>query len=79
MPAPDLSSLEKIQAELRRYEHPLLGFQAVEHPGGVQVIISLKVADILGPTPLSFHTVTSRTHAMGGAFRTCCSTTSTTT
>jgi hypothetical protein len=49
MPAPDLSSLEKIQAELRRYEHPLLEFQAVEHPGGVQVIISLKVADILEP------------------------------
>jgi hypothetical protein len=49
MPAPDLSSLEKIQAELRRYEHPLFEFSAVEHPNGVQVVISLKVENLLAP------------------------------
>lgn len=49
MPAPDLSSLEKIQAELRRYEHPLFNFHAEDDPQGVRVVISLKVDGILEP------------------------------
>ncbi len=40
---PDLSSLEKIQAELTRYEHPLFTFEAVEDSKGVRVWISLKI------------------------------------
>lgn len=38
-----MSPLEKVQAELRRYEHPLVDFAARETPsGGVELVISLK-------------------------------------
>lgn len=38
-----MSPLEKVQAELRRYEHALLEFAARETPsGGVELVITLK-------------------------------------
>jgi hypothetical protein len=46
---PDLSSLEKIRAELQRYEHPLFTFAAEDHPRGVRVVVALTVEDILEP------------------------------
>ncbi|MBI4747067.1 MAG: hypothetical protein HY774_01140 [Acidobacteria bacterium] len=42
LPTPDLSSLEKIRAELSQYEHPLFDFIAELAPNGVQVEIRLK-------------------------------------
>lgn len=47
--APDLSSLEKIQQELNRYEHPLFTFTAEIVPKGVKVTISLKVEPVCDP------------------------------
>jgi hypothetical protein len=46
---PDLSNLEKIQAELKRYDHPLFDFAASEDPKGIRVTISVKVEDVLDP------------------------------
>jgi hypothetical protein len=37
-----VTSLEKVLAETRRYEHALLEFSAREHNGGVELVIRLK-------------------------------------
>ena len=37
-----MTPLEKVQAELRRYEHALMEFSAREHNGGVELVIELK-------------------------------------
>jgi hypothetical protein len=37
-----VSPLEKVEAELSRYDHALLAFSAREHNGGVELVIQLK-------------------------------------
>jgi hypothetical protein len=37
-----VTHLEKVAAELQRYEHALLRFSAREHNGGVELIIEMK-------------------------------------
>ena len=37
-----MTPLEKVLAEIRRYEHALLDFSAREHRGGVELVIALK-------------------------------------
>ena len=37
-----MSPLEKVEAELSRYEHALLAFSAREHNGAVELVIQLK-------------------------------------
>jgi hypothetical protein len=37
-----MTHLEKVQAELKRYEHALMSFSAREHNGEVELIIELK-------------------------------------
>ena len=37
-----MEHLEKVRAELRRYEHALLRFDARAHNGGVELVIALK-------------------------------------
>ena len=36
------SPLEKVEAELRRYEHALVDFSAREHNGSIELVIELK-------------------------------------
>ena len=36
------SSLKKVAAELRRYEHALVDFSAREHNGSIELVIELK-------------------------------------
>jgi hypothetical protein len=44
-----MTSVERVRDELAKYEHPLFGFEARETPGGVELIIRSKVADVLSP------------------------------
>jgi hypothetical protein len=37
-----VTPLEKVLAEIRRYDHALLDFSAREHHGGVELVIALK-------------------------------------
>ena len=37
-----MTHLEKVQAELRRYEHALMDFSAREHNGRIELVIELK-------------------------------------
>jgi hypothetical protein len=37
-----VTPLEKVEAEIARYEHALLVFSAREHNGGVELVIALK-------------------------------------
>lgn len=37
-----MTHLEKVAAELERYEHALLRFSAREHNGGVELVIEMK-------------------------------------
>ncbi len=37
-----MTHLEKVQAELRRYEHALMDFSAREHNGTVELVIEVK-------------------------------------
>ncbi len=37
-----MTPLEKVSAELGRYDHALLNFSAREHNGGVELVIELK-------------------------------------
>jgi hypothetical protein len=37
-----MTHLEKVEAELARYEHALMRFSAREHNGGVELVIELK-------------------------------------
>ena len=37
-----MTHLEKVKAELRRYDHALLNFSAREHNGQVELVIELK-------------------------------------
>ena len=37
-----MSHLEKVESELRRYEHALLDFSAREHNGSIELVIELK-------------------------------------
>ena len=41
-----MTHLEKVEAELRRYEHALMDFSAREHNGGVELVINLKNRDL---------------------------------
>ena len=41
-----MTHLEKVQAELLRYEHALMDFSAREHNGGVELVIELKNRDL---------------------------------
>ena len=52
-----MTPLEKVQAELRRYEHALLDFSAREHNGSVELVIELKSRD------LGLHTYYAPIHA----------------
>ena len=40
-----MTPLEKVQAELERYEHALLDFSAREHNGQVELVIQVKSRD----------------------------------
>jgi hypothetical protein len=40
--SPLRSPLEKVEAELRRYEHALMDFSAREHNGSIELVIELK-------------------------------------
>ena len=42
MGTPVSASLEKVQAELRRYDHALMDFSAREHNGVIELVIELK-------------------------------------
>jgi hypothetical protein len=37
-----LTALEKVQAELARYEHALMDFSAREHNGSIELVIQVK-------------------------------------
>ena len=52
-----MTHLEKVQAELCRYEHALMDFSAREHNGGVELVINLKNRD------LGLHTYYAPVHA----------------
>ena len=52
-----MTHLEKVQAELRRYEHTLMDFSAREHNGTVELVIELKNRD------LRLHTYYAPIHA----------------
>jgi hypothetical protein len=52
-----MSHLEKVQAELRRYEHALMEFSAREHGGNVELVIELKSRE------LGLHTYFAPIHA----------------
>ena len=41
-----MTPLEKVEAELRRYEHALLDFSAREHNGSIELVIELKNRDL---------------------------------
>jgi len=41
-----VTPLEKVQAELRRYDHALMDFSAREHNGSVELVIELKNGDL---------------------------------
>jgi hypothetical protein len=41
-----VTNLEKVEAELRRYEHALMDFSAREHNGAVELVIELKNRDL---------------------------------
>ena len=51
-----MTALEKVAAELSRYEHALLRFSAREHNGGVELVIETKEA-------LGLHTYYAPVHA----------------
>jgi len=51
-----VTSLEKVAAELGRYEHALLRFSVREHNGGVELVIETKEA-------LGLHTYYAPVHA----------------
>jgi hypothetical protein len=52
-----VTPLEKVQAELRRYEHALMDFSAREKNGSVELVIELKNRD------LGLHTYYAPIHA----------------
>jgi hypothetical protein len=52
-----MSHLEKVQAELRRYEHALMEFSARETSNGVELVIEIKNRD------LGLHTYYAPIHA----------------
>ena len=52
-----MTRLEKVQAELKRYEHALMDFSAREHNGAVELVIELKNRD------LGLHTYYAPMHA----------------
>jgi len=41
-----VTPLEKVRAEIRRYDHALLHFSAREHNGGIELVIALKSQDL---------------------------------
>ena len=44
-----MTPLEKVRAEILRYEHALLEFSAREHNSGIELVISMKQRDIAHP------------------------------
>ena len=44
-----MSSLEKVVAELQKYEHPFFDFSAREKDDGVELSIGSKIPDVLSP------------------------------
>ena len=52
-----MTHLEKVQTELKRYQHALMDFSAREHNGGVELVIELKNRD------LGLHTYYAPIHA----------------
>ena len=44
-----MSSLEKVVAELQKYEHPFFDFSARENDDGVELSIGSKIPDVLSP------------------------------
>ena len=40
-----MTPLEKVEAEIRRYDHALLRFSAREHHGSIELVITLKSND----------------------------------
>jgi hypothetical protein len=41
-----VTALEKVEAELARYEHALVDFSAREHNGSIELVITLKNRDL---------------------------------
>ena len=41
-----MTALEKVEAELRRYDHALVDFSAREKDGGVELVIEVKNRDL---------------------------------
>ncbi len=46
MGTPDNAALEKVRAELRRYDHALMDFSARDHNGTIELVIELKKRDL---------------------------------
>ena len=44
-----MSSIERVQEELAKYEHPFFAFEAREKGEGVEMVIRSKVPDVLSP------------------------------
>src|SRR6185503_2635533 len=45
----EMSSLERVQDELEKYEHPFFEFSAREKGDSVEMVIRSKVPDVLSP------------------------------
>lgn len=44
-----MTSLERLEEELRKYEHPFFDFAARQKDDGVELCIRSKIADVLSP------------------------------
>ena len=45
-----MNSIERVQDELAKYEHPFFIFEAQEKPGGVELLIHSRLAGVHSPT-----------------------------
>jgi hypothetical protein len=52
-----VTPLEKVEAEIARYDHALLAFSAREHNGGIELVIAIK------DSRLGLHTYYAPIHA----------------
>ena len=44
-----MASLERVLAEIDKYEHPFFNFSAQEKSGGIELVIRSKIPDVLSP------------------------------
>ena len=51
-----MSSIERVQEEIEKYEHPFFRFEAQEKADGVELLIHSRIPDVLSPTyRITFH------------------------